>query len=361
MIPSAASDETETLPMRHAQALKRATLRTLLGLLASIPALIATAHAQAPGYAARPEVRAFITELVTSEDFDGAALRRVFTQARYQPKVIAAMSRPLIAPPRWHEYAPQFVNPARVGAGVAFWRENAVVLARAQEEFGVPAEVIVAIIGVETFYGRNTGSYRVFDALVTLAFDYPRRADFFTSELKQFLLLMREQGVSPLAPKGSYAGALGLPQFMPGSIRAYAVDYDGDGRIDLTNDTVDAVGSVANFLAHHGWQPGQPVMEAVRIETETQDFILRTLDGGIAERRSIIAWVRDGVTGFGIPGNVAPDPVGLLMLEDAGGPSYWMVFNNWYVLTRYNRSRLYASAVWALAGALKAASTAAVQ
>jgi membrane-bound lytic murein transglycosylase B len=146
---------------------------------------------------------------------------------------------------------------------------------------------------------------------------------------------------------------------MPGSIRAYAVDYDGDGRIDLISDTADAIGSVANFLARHGWQPGQPVMEPVRIEAETEDLILHTLDGGIAERRSIMAWVRDGVTGFGIAGDVAPDPVGLLMLEDAGGPSYWMVFNNWYVLTRYNRSRLYASAVWDLAQELKAASTAA--
>jgi membrane-bound lytic murein transglycosylase B len=347
--------------MRHLRALKRATLPALLGLLASMPASIAPAHAQASSYAARPEVRAFIAELVATEGFDGATLRRVFAQARYQPRVIAAMSRPLIAPPRWHEYAPQFLNPARVEAGVAFWRENAVVLTRAQEEFGVPAEVIVAIIGVETFYGRNTGSYRVFDVLVTLAFDYPRRADFFTSELKQFLLLTREQDVAPLAPKGSYAGALGLPQFMPGSIRAYAVDYDGDGRIDLTNDTADAIGSVANFLARHGWQSGQPVMEPVRIEAQAQDVILRTLDGGIAERRSITAWVRDGVTGFGIPGDVAPDPVGLLMLEDEGGPSYWMVFNNWYVLTRYNRSRLYASAVWALAQALKTTSTTAVR
>jgi membrane-bound lytic murein transglycosylase B len=347
--------------MRHAHSLKRATLRALLGLLASTPALLAPAHAQAPGYASRPEVRAFIAELVASEGFDGPALRRVFAQARYLPKVIAAMSRPLIAPPRWDEYEPQFVNPARVEAGVAFWDTNAGALARAQEEFGVPAAVVVAIIGVETFYGRNMGSYRVFDALATLAFDYPRRADFFRSELRQFLLLTREQGESPLAPRGSYAGALGLPQFMPGSIRAYAVDYDGDGRIDLTSNAVDAVGSVANFLARHGWQPGQPVMEAVRIESDVHDAIARTLDGGIAERRSISAWVRDGVTGFGIPADLAPDPVGLLMLEDAGGPSYWMVFNNWYVLTRYNRSRLYASAVWTLAQALKSASAAPVR
>ena len=347
--------------MRNVQALKRRTLHAMLGLLATIPVMIVTAHAQASGYAARQEVETFIAELVASEGFDAAALRRLFAQARYQPRVIAAMSRPLIAPPRWDEYASQFVNPPRIEAGIAFWRENAVALARAQEEFGVPAEVTVAIIGVETFYGRNTGSYRAFDALATLAFDYPRRADFFKNELKQFLLLMREQGESPLSPRGSYAGALGLPQFMPGSIRAYAIDYDGDGRIDLIGDPVDVVGSVANFLARHGWQPGQPVMEPVRIETQALDDIGRALDDGVTERRSISAWVRDGITGFGIPGDVAPDPVGLLLLEQASGPSYWMVFNNWYVLTRYNRSRLYASAVWMLAQALRAASTAAAR
>ena len=215
--------------------------------------------------------------------------------------------------------------------------------------------MIVAIIGVETFYGRNTGSYRVIDALSTLAFDYPRRAEYFRSELRQFLLLSREQGWSPLVPKGSFAGAMGLPQFMPGSIRTYAVDFGGDGSIDLAGDVADAIGSVANYLAQHGWQPGQPVMQAIRLEPETQDRVLRMFDGGMTERRSIAEWVRDGVAGFTIQGDIAGDPVGLLMLELPAGESHWMVFNNWYVLTRYNRSRLYASAVWQLAQAVRAA------
>ena len=310
----------------------------------------------APRYDRRPETRAFIAELAADYAFDRRELHRLFAQARYQPKVVAAMSRPVLAPPKWNEYAPQFLNPERIDAGLDFWRVNEAALERARVEFGVPAEMIVAIIGVETYYGRNTGRYRIFDALTTLAFDYPRRGDFFRNELKQFLLLARDQGISPLAPRGSYAGASGLPQFMPGSTRAYAVDYDGDGRIDLAGDPVDAIGSVGNFLARHDWQPGQPVLAPARIEAQFAESAARKLDGGISERRPLEAWARDGVGADALPADLAPDPVGLLMLEEAdGGASYWFAFANWYVLTRYNRSRLYATAVWQLAQALGAA------
>ena len=319
-------------------------------------ALAAPRPADAPAnYAQRPEVRAFIAELVADQGFDARTLRRLFAQARHQPKVVAAMSRPFLSPPKWYEFAPRFLDSARVDAGVAFWHEHSDALNRARDEFGVPPEVIVAIIGVETYYGRNTGSYRVFDALTTLAFDYPRRAEFFRGELKQFLLLAKEQGISPLAPKGSYAGAIGLPQFMPGSIRAYALDYDADGRVDLAAGIVDAIGSVAHFLARHGWQAGQPVMTPARIDAVDARTIAGKLDGGIAERRSLAEWVHDGIIGFAFPGDLSSDPVGLLMLEEETGPTYWLVFNNWYVLTRYNRSRLYASAVWELAQAIKLA------
>ena len=327
----------------------------LLVLFAVAPAAGLSGRAPATGYSTRADVHAFIAELVASEGFDAAALRRLFAQVRLQPGVIAAMSRPLVAPPKWFEYAPQFLGEARIDGGVAFWRDNEAALARAQAEFGVPAGVIVAIIGVESFYGRNTGSYRVIDALSTLAFDYPRRAEYFRSELKQFLLLAREQGVSPLEAKGSFAGAAGMPQFMPGSIRAYAVDYDGNGRIDLAGDAADAIGSVANYLAQHDWEADQPVMQAVRLDPATQDTVEQWFDGGVTERRSIAEWVRDGVVGFVIPSDLSADPVGLLMLEAPAEASYWMVFNNWYVLTRYNRSRLYASAVWQLAHAVNAA------
>jgi membrane-bound lytic murein transglycosylase B len=329
------------------------------GLLFSLAMLVATAldapaaEAVAPlRYDQRPETRAFIAELVAEHGFARRDLAHLFAHARYQPRIVAAMSRPMLSPPKWYEYAPQFLSRERVDGGLEFWRANAATLARAQSEFGVPAEVIVAIIGVETFYGRNTGGYRVFDALTTLAFDYPRRSDFFRNELKQFLLLAREQGISPLVPRGSYAGASGLPQFMPGSVRAYAVDYDGDGRIDLSAEPADAIGSVGNYLARHDWQPGAPVLAAARVDPTASEAVLRTLDGGVSERRSLDAWARDGVGADTLPGDPGSDPVGLLMLEEAEGPSYSLVFGNWYVLTRYNRSRLYATAVWQLAQAL---------
>ncbi|HEV2976141.1 MAG TPA: lytic murein transglycosylase B [Casimicrobiaceae bacterium] len=334
---------------------RRGVTGAWLALLFALAGVALAAPAAAEGdYARRPEVRAFIAELAADEGFDAGALRRLFAQARYLPKVIAAMSRPVVSPPKWYEYAPRFLDPERVDAGLAYWREHATAFSRAEDEFGVPQEVIVAILGVETYYGQNLGSYPVFDSLTTLAFDYPRRAEFFKSELKEFLLWTREQGIPPLVPKGSYAGAIGPAQFMPGSIRAYGLDFNGDGGIDLAGDADDAIGSVAQFLSRHGWVRGQPVMEPARIDAKDPEAgVLGAFDEGITDRRPLADWVREGVTGFAIPGDLAPDAVGLLMLEEADAPSYWLVFNNWYVLTRYNRSRLYAAAVWELAQALK--------
>lgn len=320
----------------------------------------AAAHAAPPAtapqsYADRPDVAAFIDEMVADFGFEAGALRRVFAAVRYQRSVVNAMSRPVLAPPKWYQYAARFLSSARIDGGVAFWRANAATLERAQNEFGVPAEIVVAIIGVETFYGRNTGSYRVADTLTTLAFDYPRRAGFFRNELKHFLLETRETNISPLAPKGSYAGAQGLPQFMPSSLRDYAVDYDNDGKIDLAGDVDDAVGSVANYLARHGWQTGDPVMEPASLAVDRHADVERALDGGISDRRTLESWQRDGVSANGTSATPGADLVGVLMLEEPGEPSYWIVFNNWYVLTRYNRSWLYASAVWNLARELKLA------
>jgi membrane-bound lytic murein transglycosylase B len=322
------------------------------------PAAKEAATKEAAGYAGRADVQAFVDELVREHGFDRKALLRLFAAARYQPKIVAAMQRPLLEPPKWYEYAPSFLSPARIGGGVAWWSAHASELARAEEAYGVPAEIIVAIVGVETFYGRNTGGYRALDALTTLAFDYPRRAAFFRGELKQFLLLARELGVPPTTLKGSYAGALGLPQFMPGSYRNFAVDFDHDGRIDLWKDGDDVVGSVGNFLARHDWQRGQPVLLPATIAAESRDAELRRLDGGISERRPLDAWAGDGVTTT-LPDGLASDPVGLLLLEErspAGDDArYWIACNNFYVITRYNRSRLYAAAVWELANAIRAA------
>ena len=318
-------------------------------------------HAAPPAsYPQRPEGRAFIDEMAREHGFDRAWLRRVLAEARHQPQVVAAMDRPVLAPPKWYDYAPQFLAVPRVDAGVAFWNAHADTLARAEAAFGVPPEVVVAIIGVETFYGRNTGRHRVIDALATLAFDYPRRAPFFRGELRHFLLLTRELALPPSVPKGSFAGAMGMPQFMPGSYRSFAVDFDADGRVDLWKSVDDVIGSVASYLARHDWQRGQPVLLPAVFTTPDTDPVLRRLDGGISERRAAAAWADDGVAIGDAPAGLADAPVGLLLLEEktAAGEEtarYAIACHNFYVITRYNRSRLYAAAVAELAGALRSA------
>jgi len=332
----------------------------LLAVCLAAPAAAANPPDAAAGsYAARADVRAFIGDMASEYRFDRTALGRLFAHARYQRAIVAAMDRPLREPPKWYEYAPQFLTAARIDAGASYWAAHADDLARAEKQFGVPAEIIVAILGVETFYGKYTGGYRAVDALTTLAFDYPRRAAFFRGELKQFLLLARELRMPALNAKGSFAGALGVPQFMPGSYRSFAVDFDGSGRADLWNSPADIIGSVANYLARHDWQPGQPVLLAAAIAETARDEVLRKLDGGLSERRSLSAWSADAVAPVGAPEDLAPDPVGVLLLEERpegpGADSYWIACNNFYVLTRYNRSRLYATAVWSLAQGIKAA------
>ncbi len=307
-------------------------------------------------YAGRADVRAFAEEFARDSGLPRADVERWLAAARFQPKIVELMDRPLLEPPKWYAYSTAFLSQARVDAGVQFWRDNARTLARAEEAYGVPPEIVVAIIGVETFYGRYTGSHRVIDALATLAFDYPRRATFFRGELREYLLLAHDQGFSPLEPKGSYAGAMGLPQFMPGSYRRFAVDFDSDGHADLWRDPVDVIGSVAHYLARHDWQRAQPVLAPAMVASDAQSTALRRLDGGISERRPLAAWQADGVD-LREPALVAVDePVGLLSLEEGadGSVSLWIAYPNFYVITRYNKSRLYASAVWALGERLRA-------
>jgi membrane-bound lytic murein transglycosylase B len=349
--------EIASVPHR---ALALTALLLLPPALAAEPKGTAGTGAAHSSYARRVDVRLFAAEIAAATDLRQRDVERWLGQAKYQPKIVAAMDRPLLVPPKWYEYSRPLLSPDRVNAGVAFWNANAATLARAEALYGVPAEVVVAILGVETIYGRNTGRYRVIDALATLAFDYPRRAPFFRGELREYLLLAHEQRWSPLVPTGSFAGAMGMPQFMPGSHRQYAVDFDGDGRIDLWHDSADVIGSVANYLARHDWLPGQPILLPARIVPELQDAALRRLDGGISERRPLAAWEDDGVDAESIPADVAADPVGLLLLEEApengdARASYWIAFPNFYVITRYNKSRLYAATVFALAQTLRAA------
>jgi membrane-bound lytic murein transglycosylase B len=251
----------------------------------------------------------------------------------------------------WQAYRALFLTPQRIEAGAEFRQRHRQSLARATELYGVPEEIIVAIIGVETVYGRNTGGYRVIDALTTLAFDYRPRAEFFRAELEHFLLYARDAGIDTLALKGSYAGAIGIPQFMPGSYRRYAVDLDGDGRQDLSGSFADAIGSVANFLKSHGWETGQPVAFPAQVQGENYR---KLVDAGIKP-----VYRCSDFAGFNVSagGETGPDtPCALIELPTPGEASQYLAGrNNFYVLTRYNRSSLYAAAVLDLAQAVKSA------
>jgi len=308
--------------------------------------------ARAPSFTGREDVRTFVSEMVERHGFDETKLNEVFARARLAENAIRFM-RP--APPgfrrSWIAYRARFVEPFRIREGLRFWRENAGAVLRASERFGVPEEIIVSIIGVETIYGRQLGDFRIMDALATLAFDYPRRAAYFREELEQYLLLARETGFDPLEWRGSFAGAIGLPQFMPGSIRRHAVDFDGDGRIDLRASPSDAIGSVASFLANHGWLPGGPTHFAAVVEDEAR--ARPAVEAGIPPRLSPEELAALGVTS---PQPLPVDePLALIDLPDGDGPTrYVLGANNFWVITRYNRSYFYAMAVIDLARALRA-------
>ena len=294
-----------------------------------------------------PEVTAFIEDMVQRHQFNPDALTRLFREVRLKQSILSAMDRPTEAKP-WRDYRPLFVEPQRIAGGVRFWTEHEAVLIRAEAKYGVPAAVIVAIIGVETFYGRNTGSFRVMDALATLAFAYPKRAAYFRSELEQFLLLAREGGFDPLTIKGSYAGAMGISQFMPSSYRQYGVDFDGDGQRDLWRNAQDAIGSVARYLQGYGWQPGAPVVAPTRSVAESGKSLANR---GWNYRIPIKHWAMAGVS---TQAAQTESEAMLFMLAGAEGQEYWLGYQNFYVITRYNRSYHYAMAVWQLSQALQA-------
>ena len=307
------------------------------------------ASAATGNYAQREDVRHFIADMAERHGFKRRALNHLFSRVQYQPSIVRAMTPPAEAPVKsWQVYRAYFVNRDRIEAGLRFRERLAGALARAEREFGVPADIVVAILGVETLYGRNMGTYRVIDALTTLAFDFPRRGEFFRSELEQFLLNARESEVDPFAVRGSYAGAIGIPQFMPGSFRRFAVDYDGDGQRDLNQSAVDAIGSVANFLKAHGWEPGFPVAAPARVSGEAYR---KLADAGIKPLYRVADLPAFGVS---VAEPLPADAVcALIELETPGQPpEYWIGLQNFYALTRYNRSSFYAAAVTGLARAI---------
>lgn len=290
----------------------------------------------------------FIDQMVERYHFNKADLSEVLKQARVQQTILDAISRPAEKKLIWQEYRQIFIKDKRINQGVDFMQKNKSKLEEAENRFGIPAEIITAIIGVETFYGRIVGSYRVVDALNTLAFHYPKRADFFRSEFEHFLLLTREQGIDPNSLKGSYAGAMGMPQFISSSYRNFAIDFDNDGVIDIWDNANDAIGSVANYFAEHGWIKDKPIAVKVRIEGENYKKALRKgLELDINESE---------LSQFGIKTNSSFEKNEKLKLFEYKlnkGSEFWLAHNNFYVITRYNHSHLYAMAVFQLATEIK--------
>ena len=303
-------------------------------------------------YAVHPAAIELVDELVQEEGFDREELLLVFASAQRQESILEAIARPAEKSKPWYEYREIFLNDKRLEQGLEFYAEHRATLERAQRETGVPAEIIVAIIGVETYYGRVAGSYRVIDALSTLAFDYPPRSPFFTGELKSYLILTRQQGMDPLALKGSYAGAMGYGQFMPSSFLAYAVDFDGDEVVDIWNNPVDAIGSVANYFSRHGWRPGETVVSAATVSGEVPDSWFVQSRKDLVPEHTVAEFAAAGIE------PTRPlDPEALataMKFELQRGFEYWLGLHNFYVITRYNHSAMYAMCVYQLSQQLAA-------
>ncbi|MFO7594548.1 MAG: lytic murein transglycosylase B [Pseudomonadota bacterium] len=315
-----------------------------------IPALLLTSTALPAGdfLEQYPQSREFIHEMSDKHNFSLKELEALFAQVEHKQSIIDAISRPAESKP-WHQYRPIFVTTSRIRQGVEFWQQNEQLLQRAEKEYGVPAHIIVAIIGVETRFGRHSGSYRVMDALSTLAFDYPKRADFFRGQLEEFLLMSRKEKREPLEFLGSYAGAMGMPQFIPSSFRAYAVDFDNDGRRDLWENTSDVIGSVANYFSRHKWRTGEPVASRASLNGEPPQAVI---DKGY--RPSLTLGELKGMGVQPVADYNDGHEVALLALESAPGEyEYWVALHNFYVITRYNHSPLYAMAVHQLSEAIR--------
>lgn len=311
---------------------------------------LAMADTTSESYLGRATVRAFVDELSRESGIDRNRLAGIMSRATRQQDVLDAIARPAEATLTWGSYRPIFLKPERIEQGRSFMAEHAATLQRATETYGVPASIITAIIGVETFYGRITGKYAVLDSLSTLAFDYPPRAGFFRQELAAFLRLSEAEGWDVHERKGSYAGAMGVPQFISSSYREYAVDFDGDGRRDLFTSMDDVIGSVANYLDVHGWVSGGPVAERWEwpdaIPDPVRDLKQSSLEPAIKAEAVQALGFRSSRLADGTAGNRL---LSVMILDGSEGEEAWVGYRNFYVITRYNRSSLYAMAVWQLA------------
>jgi membrane-bound lytic murein transglycosylase B len=297
---------------------------------------------------ANTDEQAFIDKMVKEHQFDAAEISSLLNQAKKQQSIIDAMSRPAEKRLNWGQYRKIFMTDKRIKGGMKFWKENQAILEQAEKTYGVPAQIITAIVGVETYYGRITGKYSVLDSLYTLGFHYPPRAKFFRSELEEFLQLAREEGVSPTEPLGSYAGAMGRPQFISSSFRAYAVDFDKDGKRDIWENNADVIGSVANYFKRHGWKAGEPVAQLV---TGAKKGFDEEIKAGYKPSLDVKSLIDKGII---LGSSLDKDAkVALLEMESDDGNEYWVTSPNFYAITRYNHSPLYAMAVFQLSEAIR--------
>lgn len=326
--------------MKHRMYKSRPTIR-LLAFCSAVLLAFPTRFAAAAGYVDRPEVQQFITRMVQQDGFDKAWLEQVFAAAQKRDAILTAIAKPYESRP-WYQYNALFVTDRRITAGVSFWEQHRAELQKAEAVYGIPASLIVAILGVESFYGHQKGGYPVLDALTTLSFDYPPRAAFFQGELEQYLLMCREQAFDPRIPTGSYAGAMGVPQFMPDSYRQYAVTFDGMGKPDIWNDWADIIGSVANFFHAHGWQQDGLVAvpaalpQNMPLPADTANYAPVTVAALREQHVFLSAGVPDDEEAILVP------------LQLQHGTDYWVGLHNFRVLTQYNKSALYAMAVISL-------------
>jgi membrane-bound lytic murein transglycosylase B len=321
-------------------------MKRLLSVLAC--SLMLLPGVSVANYATHPVALKWL-ETMVDEGFSRDYLVKVLKNAKRQNSILKAMNRQAEGRLSWEEYRARFIETGRIQNGNKFWKKHALALARAEKKYGVPAHMIVSIIGVETRYGKVTGSYRVLDALATIAFDLPRRSAFFQNELSEFLRLTKQEKIAYTKPKGSYAGAMGYGQFLPSSFMNYAVDFDGDGKRDIWKNPVDAIGSVANYFAAHGWLEGQPVIETAKLLKPIND---KWINNGLELKVTLKEWRSKSVTGA--DSRDLSEKATLMMLNQNNLDQYWFGLQNFYVITRYNRSRVYAMAVYQLSQLIKA-------
>ncbi len=328
--------------------MKSRLLRFILPFIAIVPTCANAGIIQRGDYLQREDVRAFINKMHQEHGVSVQRLESIIAQARQQARVLELIAKPAEGKP-WRDYRPIFVNEKRITAGVAFWKDNEKQLENAEIRFGVPPEIITAIIGVETFYGTRMGGFPVLDSLATLGFDYPPRSTFFSKELEQFILFTLEENMDPFSLKGSYAGAMGMGQFMPSSYRHYAVDFDRDGQRDLFNNSADAIGSVANYFARHKWRQGDKIVTRAQVKGSKY----RKLKANERKPRYTLKQLAAaGVTPVSrLSGN---EKLSFLALDGKKGKEFWLGHHNFFVITQYNHSVKYALAVYELSEAIKA-------